>query len=149
MKKEIKTTETEFDVDLAKADLVFTCIQCRSRLNILYTSIHPAIVWHETDAVKEARRISAEMKIVIDNLQNMESLYLNFERLDYDLLDIEIDRLNNLYTSIHPAIVWHENDVVKEARRISAEVESVRNTLIDIKALGHKIDAYYDKDENE
>ena len=34
-------------------------------------------------------------------------------------------------------------DAVREARRISSEVEYIKNKLIDIKALGHKIDVYY------
>ena len=52
-------------------------------------------------------------------------------------------RLDNLYSSVHPAIVWNETDAVREARRISSEVEYIKNKLIEIKALGHKIDVYY------
>ena len=56
-------------------------------------------------------------------------------------------RLNNLYASVHPAIVWRETDSVREARRISAEVEFIKNKLIKIKELIHKIDEYYAETE--
>lgn len=141
MKKEIKTTGTAFDVDDAVIALAASVYVTRSHLDDLYASVHPAIVWCENASVREARRISSELKRVIDNLQNMEV------GLTYDLLDREIDRLSNLYASVHPAIVWNETDAVREALRISSEIEFIKNKLIDIKALGHKIDAYYDENE--
>ena len=143
MKNEIKTG-TEFDADLAMVDIAGAIYVAVSHLNNLYVSIHPA-VWHENDAA-EAKRISAEVKSIIDNLQNTEERFVLFEELPYDLLDREIDHLNNLYSSIHPDIVWHENDAA-EARRISSEIEFIKNKLIYIKALGYKLDAY--RDENE
>ena len=141
MTNEIKTTGTTFDVDDAIAELAISTLAVFGRLDNLYSSVHPAIVWNENADVTEARRISAEVKTVIDNLQNMEG------ELTYDLLDREIDRLDNLYSSVHPAIVWNENADVTEALRISSEIEFIKNKLIDIKALGHKIDAYYDENE--
>ena len=138
MKNEIKKIEA-FDVDDAVIGLAASVYVTISHLNDLYASVHPAIVWNENDAVREARRISSEVKTVIDNLQNGE--------LTYDLLDREIDRLSNLYASVHPAIVWNENDAVREALRISSEIEFIKNKLIDIKELGHKIDEYYAENE--
>ena len=140
MTNEIKKIEA-FDVDDAVIGLAASVYVTISHLNDLYASVHPAIVWNENDAVREARRISSEVKTVIDNLQNMEG------ELTYDLLDREIDRLSNLYASVHPAIVWNENDAVREARRISSEVKTVIDNLVDIKALGHKIDEYYAENE--
>ena len=140
MKNEIKKIEA-FDVDDAVTGLAASVYATISRLSNLYASVHPAIVWNENDAVREARRISSEVKTVIDNLQNMEG------ELTYDLLDREIDRLSNLYASVHPAIVWNENDAVREALRISSEIEFIKNKLIDIKELGHKIDEYYAENE--
>ena len=136
MTNKIKKIEA-FDVDDAVIGLAASVYVTISHLNDLYASVHPAIAWNENDAVREARRISSEVKTVIDNLQNMEG------ELTYDLLDREIDRLSNLYASVHPAIVWNENDAVREALRISSEIEFIKNKLIDIKALGHKIDEYY------
>ena len=138
MKNEIKKIEA-FDVDDAVIGLAASVYVTISHLNDLYASVHPAIVWNENDAVREARRISSEVKTVIDNLQNGE--------LTYDLLDREIDRLSNLYASVHPAIVQNENDAVREALRISSEIEFIKNKLIDIKELGHKIDEYYAENE--
>ena len=143
MKNEIKTTGTEFDVDLAMVDVAGAIYVAVSHLNNLYVSIHPT-VWHENDAA-QAKRISAEVKSIIDKLQNTEERFVLYEELPYDLLDREIDHLNNLYVSIHPA-VWHENDAV-EAIRISEEIKFIKNKLIYIKALGYKLDAY--RDENE
>lgn len=60
---------------------------------------------------------------------------------------VTISHLNDLYASVHPAIVWNENDAVREALRISSEIEFIKNKLIDIKALGHKIDEYYAENE--
>ena len=56
---------------------------------------------------------------------------------------VVVSRLDNLYASVHPAIVWNENNAV-EARRISSEVEFIKNKLIGVKKLIHEIDAYYD-----
>ena len=60
---------------------------------------------------------------------------------------VVVSRLNNLYSSVHPAIVWNESASVKEARRISSEVEFIKNKIIDVKKLIHEIDAYYDETE--
>ena len=139
MTNEIKTTGTIFDIDDAMTDLAVSALVVRTRLNNLYSSVNPTIVWNENDTVREARRISAEVKTVIDNLQNNTEVGLTD-----DLLDREIDRLNNLYSSVNPTIVWNENDTVREARRISAEVEFIKNKLIHIKTLIHEIDAYED-----
>lgn len=65
-----------------------------------------------------------------------------------------LDRLSNLYSSVHPTNVWNENDDVREARRISSdvefiknklisEVEFIKNELINIKISIHEINAYY------
>ena len=139
MTKEIKTPETTFDIENAMTVLRLSIISAHGRLNDLYASIHPAIAWHENAYVREARRVSAELKIVIDNLQNTEIGFTD------DVLDREIVRLNDLYASIHPAIAWHETSDVKEARRRSKEIEYIKNKLIYIKALIHEIDAYYDE----
>ena len=140
MKNEIKKVEA-FDIDDAMTEIAASVYATLSRLSNLYTSVHPAIVWHENDAVREAQRISAEVQTVIDNLQNTEG------GLTYEMIDREIDRLSRLYTSVHPAIVWHENDAVREALRISSEIEFIKNKLIYIKELGHKIDEYYAENE--
>ena len=58
-----------------------------------------------------------------------------------------VGRLDNLYASVHPAIVWNTNASVKEAMRISSEIEFIKNKLIKIKTLIHEIDAYYDETE--
>ena len=137
MKNEIKKAETTFDIDDAMVEIAASVYVTLSRLSNLYASVHPAIVWNENAGVREARRISSEVKTVIDNLQNTEG------GLTYETIDREIDRLSRLYASVHPAIVWNETDAVREARRISSEVEYIKNKLIDIKALGHKIDVYY------
>ena len=137
-KNEIETTGTAFDVDTSMAELAASVFAVTGRLNNLYASVHPAIVWRETDSVREARRISGEIKSAIDNLK---------VGLTDDVLDREIVRLNNLYASVHPAIVWRETDSVREARRISAEVEFIKNKLIKIKELIHKIDEYYAETE--
>ena len=137
MTKEIKTAETTFDIENAMTVLRLSIISAHGRLNDLYASVNPKIVWYENASVKEARRISAAIKTVIDNLQNTEGLA-------DDVLDREINHLNDLYASVNPKIVWHENASVKEARRISSEVEVIKNKLIYIKALIHEIDAYYD-----
>ena len=135
--KENKTAEKTFDIDDAMVDIAASIYVALGHLDNLYSSVNPAIVWNETDEVREARRIAGELKIVIDNLQNTEG------GLTYEMIDREIDRLSRLYASVHPAIVWNETDAVREARRISSEVEYIKNKLIDIKALGHKIDVYY------
>ena len=72
MKNEIKKAETTFDIDDAMVEIAASVYVTLSRLSNLYASVHPAIVWNENDAVREARRISAEVKTVIDNLQNTE-----------------------------------------------------------------------------
>ena len=135
MKKEIKTTGTAFDVDAATVELAFAALSTLNRLDRLYASVHPAIVLYENDSVREARRISTELKTVFNNIQNME-------------LDGGIDRLSRLYASVHPAIVLYENDSVREARRISTEIEFIRKRLIGIKELSQKIDEYYDEKEH-
>ena len=140
MTKEIKTTETTFDVDEAMAELAVSVYATLGRLTDLYASVNPAIVWRETDEVREARRIAGELKIVIDNFQNTEV------ELTYDGLDREISRLSNLYASVNPAIVWRETDEVREARRIAGEVKFIVNKLIYVKALGHKIDDFYNNE---
>ena len=129
MKKEIKKIET-FDVDDAVIKLAASVYVTLGRLDRLYRSVNPAIVLYENDSVREARRISTELKTVFNNIQNME-------------LDGGIDRLSRLYASVHPAICWNETDAVREARRISSEVEYIRKRLIDIKELSQKIDVYY------
>ena len=135
---EIKTDGTTFDD--AMADLAVATLVVVSRLNNLYSSVHPAIVWNESASVKEAMRISAVIKTVIDNLNTEVGL-------TDDVLDNEINRLDNLYSSVHPAIVWNESASVKEARRISSEVEFIKNKIIDVKKLIHEIDAYYGETE--
>ena len=141
----IKTTdETSNDVssvDDAMAELAVTILVVVSRLNTLYESIHPAIVWNESASVKEAMRISAAIKTVIDNL--------NTEGLSDDILDREINRLDNLYNSVRPAIVWHENNATREARRTSEEIKFIKNKLIDVKKLIREIDECYDENETE
>ena len=135
MPNEIKKIET-FDVDDAVIKLAASVYVTLGRLDRLYRSVNPAIVLYENDSVREARRISTELKTVFNNIQNTEG------GLTYEMIDREIDRLSRLYASVHPAICWNETDAVREARRISSEVEYIKNKLIDIKALGHKIDVY-------
>ena len=154
-KNEIETTGTSFDVIAAITNDAITnltfhtlaALATLDRLSNLYSSVHPTNVWNENDDVREARRISSEIKTVIDNLQNTEGL-------TDELLDREIDRLNSLHSSVHPTNVWNENDDVREARRISSdvefiknklisEVEFIKNELINIKISIHEINAYY------
>ena len=72
MKNEIKTTGTEFDVDLAMVDVAGAIYVAVSHLNNLYVSIHPT-VWHENDAV-EAIRISEEIKFIKNKLIYIKAL---------------------------------------------------------------------------
>ena len=141
MKNGNKTAEKTFDIDDAMVDIAASIYVALGHLDNLYSSVNPAIVWNETDEVREARRIAGELKIVIDNLQNKEV------ELTYDMLDVEIARLDNLYSSVNPAIVWNETDEVREARRIAGEVKFIVNKLIYVKELGRKIDEYYAETE--
>ena len=60
---------------------------------------------------------------------------------------VALGHLDNLYSSVNPAIVWNETDEVREARRIAGEVKFIVNKLIYVKELGRKIDEYYAETE--
>ena len=74
MTNEIKTTGTAFDVDEAMAELAASVYATLSRLTNLYASVNPAIVWNETDEVREARRIAGEVKFIVNKIIYVKEL---------------------------------------------------------------------------
>lgn len=137
MTNEIEKIETPFDC-------VFSALAALKRLYRLFksVSVRPATEWFENNDVREASRISIsaaveeanciseEIKAVIDKLQNTE-IGLTTSVLNENEEDSVREEL--MHISVREALL-----------HISADVEYIKNELINRQTLIHEIDAYYD-----
>lgn len=123
----------EIKTDGTSVDLMFSALAELKQLHSMFdtVSLYPETTeWFENDVVRKVSRISISAAVEKANCIS--------------------EKINAAIDKLQTASVLNENeeDSVREAlMHISAEVECIKNQLINKQTMIHEIDAYYDETE--